>query len=696
MKRPTKRFWVVLGICAACTLAAVWLEYRGFSQFLEAENYTEDLRTRFGRKTPVDPRLVLIGIDRPLYEASDFGEEVLQSTPILRELQKPFPWSRSVWAYLIEKLSAAGAKVIVFDLIFASPNEGDEALRQVVQSQREKVVAGYSISPQKTDRGDVLQLILPNGNLLPSTNTDTLLQDDRLGFVNIPEDFDGIVRRADFRQTSEQAGFVVSGDVVLESLASRTLKKFGRSDAVPAGFEAVRFRYGNAPGYGYKVHAIGDVLTPKAWEVNYQKGEFFRDKIVLIGPTADVFHDEHNSPFKLPKRQMLGPEIHLNIIASALRGEFMRETSRFAALTMTILSGLLAGGLTFLVRQPVKRLLVVAALGLGYWLLGQVLFDHGQWVIPVAVPLMVLVFSSSVLFSYDFSLERLERMKLRHTMGLYFSPRVLEAVLADPGSMEPRRAEVTLLLTDLRNSTPLAEALGPKGMFDLLNQVFEVQTKAIMSEEGNLEHFLGDQFLSYWGAPQNQPDAADRAARAAQKLIQAMEQIARGLPEPVAILFGYGVALHSGGVLVGNKGSALRLDYGLVGDTVNEAARIEALTKYYGVKLLVSKDTMTQLGNKSVPMRLLDSVIVKGKSEPVELFECENPCTPSNYAELCKRYTAAFDLYFFSHFEQARLKFEALVEEFNDGPSRRMVVRCAELAAAPPRDWNGIWRMESK
>src|SRR5258708_6685285 len=143
MKKPQKRSWVVLGICVACTMAALLLDGFHFYQFEEAEHYTQDLRTRLGRKTPVDPRLVLIGIDRPLYEASDFGEEVLQSAPILRELQKTFPWSRAVWAELIEKLAAAGAKVIVFDLVFASPSEGDEALHQGLEKHKDKVVVGY-------------------------------------------------------------------------------------------------------------------------------------------------------------------------------------------------------------------------------------------------------------------------------------------------------------------------------------------------------------------------------------------------------------------------------------------------------------------------------------------------------------------------------------------------------------------------
>jgi len=268
-------------------------------------------------------------------------------------------------------------------------------------------------------------------------------------------------------------------------------------------------------------------------------------------------------------------------------------------------------------------------------------------------------------------------------------------VLADPGSMEPRRANVILLLTDLRNSTPLAEALGPKGMFDLLNRVFEAQTGAIMAEEGNLEHFLGDQFLSYWGAPQSQPDAADRASRAATQLIRAMENLRATLPPAVQKLFGYGVALHGGSVLVGNKGSALRLDYGLVGDTVNEAARVEALTKTYGIRMLVTRDAFAQFSVQG-PHRLIDRVIVKGKSEPVELFECENPCTPANFAELGRRYKAAYDEYHFGRFAEAEKRFEQLAKEFSDGPSETLARRCAQLIVQPPADWHGIWKLDVK
>jgi adenylate cyclase len=693
MKLANKRSIIVLVICGACTLAALGLWESGFVPFQQMEFFAQDWQTRLGRKTPVDERLVLIGIDKPVY-ASDFSDDELQREPVLRNLQNNFPWSRAVWARLIEKLSDAGAKVIVFDLVFASQGEGDDELHQALEKYKDRVVIGYNINVSKTERGDIRELLLPNSTVMTPAGANSAVEDGRLGYVNIWPDFDDTLRRVSYCQTGAQAGHLVPDEVVLESLDARALRKFGRPDLIPSGFAPQLFRYTARTNFGYKPEPVGEVLSPKLWEKNYGSGKFFKDKIVLIGPTAEIFHDIHNTPFTDPK-PMLGPEIHLNILNAALHGEFPRECSIVASLFIIALSGVIAGALCFLVRQPGKRFLSVVGLSAGYTFFALLLFDHAGRVILTAVPVLVLVLSSMIVLAYDFVLERLERMRLRNTMGLYFSPRVLEAVLADPGSMEPRRADVTLLLTDLRNSTPLAEALGPQGMFELLNRVFEAQTNAIMGEEGNLEHFLGDQFLSYWGAPQAQPDAADRAGRAAIKLITAMEKLRPTLTPQVQKLFGYGVALHSGGVLVGNKGSAQRLDYGLVGDTVNEAARVEALTKYYGARLLVTSVTFAQLSTQGAH-RFVDRIIVKGKSEPVELFECENPCTPPNYAEICRRYKTAYDEYSLGRFAAAQKQFDALVQEFSDGPSKALSARCAELLAHPPAAWKGVWKMDAK
>jgi len=696
MKPAAKRSLVVPAICAIITVTVIFLWARGLVPLKALEFSAQDWQTQLGRKTPLDDRLVLIGIDKPIY-LSDFSPEELQGEPVLQHLQKNFPWSRAVWARLIEKLADAGAKVIVFDLVFATPGEGDDELHQALEKYKDRVVLGYNISVEKTDRGVLAELQFPNASVVTTAATDSPVADDRLGYVNVwPEETDNILRRASFRKNGTQVGDVLPAETVLESLAARVLRKYGRPDLVPPDFESRLFRYTAAPGHGYNPVPVGYVLSPKLWASNYGE-KFFKDKIVLIGPTAEIFQDIHNTPFNNPKA-MAGPEIHLQIINAALHGEFLHEPSLTVCLLIIALAGLLAVGLCQFIAQPFRRLLVIMAIAAGYWVLTyEVLirlphFSVVQFMVP---PTLVLILCGLVVLAYDFILERLERIKLRHTMSLYFSPRVLEAVLADPGSMQPRRAEVVLLLTDLRNSTPLAETLGPKGMFELLNQVFEAQTNAIMGEEGNLEHFLGDQFLSYWGAPQAQPDAADRAARAAQKLILAMEALRLRQPPEVQKLFGYGVALHRGQVLVGNKGSALRLDYGLVGDTVNEAARVEALTKYYGARLLVTRDAFAQFSVQG-PHRLVDCIIVKGKSEPVELLECENPCTPPTFATICARYQEAFEEYRAGRFGTAQKQFDALVQEFADGPSRALSARCAGLIALPPPHWNGVWKMDAK
>ncbi len=692
MKPAARRSAIIFAICAVCTVAVLVFWQRDFEPLPQLESFAQDWQTRHGRTTPIDDRLVLIGIDKPVYSA-DFSAEEIQREPVLRHLQNNWPWSREVWARLIEKLADAGAKVIIFDLVFATPSEDDKRLRDALEKYHDHVVIGYNISGANNARVDSLELQFPNESLVPWDGTNSQVTDDRLGYVNIWPDFDDILRQARYRETGAKLHDILPAATILESLDARALRKIGRPDLIPHGFNARLFRYTAPPGNGFKPHPVGDVLSPKLWEHNYGGGKFFKDKIVLIGPMAEIFQDVHDTPFN--PRAMAGPEIHLQIINAALHGELLRELPPLAGGLFIALTGLIAALLCQLIRAPFKRLLLIFLLGGGFVLASKICFDRSNLVLPVMPPLLVLVLIGLTALIYDFVVERLERMKLKHTMGLYFSPRVLEAVLADPGSMEPRRANVVLLLTDLRNSTPLAEALGPKGMFDLLNQVFEAQTGAIMGEEGNLEHFLGDQFLSYWGAPQKQPDAADRAGRAALKLIRSMEALRATLSPEVQKLFGYGVALHSGGVLVGNKGSALRLDYGLVGDTVNEAARVEALTKYYGTRMLVTRDAFAQFSAQG-QHRLVDRIIVKGKSEPVELFECENPCASPKFAEICACYKKAFDEYHFGRFIEAQKLFGELVQEFSDGPSKTLSTRCAELIAHPPTNWRGIWKMDAK
>ncbi|RFC45860.1 MAG: class 3, partial [Verrucomicrobia bacterium] len=505
---------------------------RSFALLEQLDTYTEDLRSRMGRPTPVAPELVLIGIDRPKYAETDFSEDMLREAPVLRELQEEFPWSRVVWAELLEKLVGAGAKVVAFDLVFSSRNKGDARLREALERYRSKVVIGVALSPEETNRGEFLQLVTPNPGVLPAEDTAALLKDDRVGYIHVPLDSDGVLRRVHFRQADGRAAYLVRGGAVMESLTTRALVKFGRPDLVPASLGTTRFRYGSAPGEGYKVHNIGDVLNPDLWRKNYGNGAFFRGKLVVVGPTAEIFNDNLDTPFA--EKKMSGVELHLSVLAAALKREFLTETPLYLRLFIILLSGFLAGVLSFHNFHPGERLATMLITVGAYWVLAQWFFDRLGWIVPVAGPLFALGVSSVLILLYDFLQERLDRMKLRSTMSLYFSPTVLKSVLKHPGSMQPKHADVTLLLTDLRNFTRLDEALEPQAFFDLLNKVFELQTDAIMRQHGNIEHFLGDQFLSYWGAPEVQPDAAQRSLRAALALIAGMQELHKTLPAPIA------------------------------------------------------------------------------------------------------------------------------------------------------------------
>ncbi len=552
-------------------------------------------------------------------------------------------------------------------------------------------------------RGEIRRdQLFPNPWILQPAEGGTAADDPRVGFVNIWSDDDGVHRTVVYRvneteifQMEDWVAETEQGDRVQHSLAARMLQQAGMEDRIPEGTDRHLFRYAGGPGLGFQPLLIEDVFHPRIWNSTYERGAFFKDKIVLIGPIGNFFQDEHATPFERPQKYMPGPEIHLNFVNAAIQQEFLSEWDGAGKVIVWVAAGLVAAFLAWKIERMAIRFAGFVGVTFGYLFLSQVVYDHLNLVVPVAVPLMILNAAGVMVLGYDFVAEKVNRLKLHTTMGYYFTPSVLQEVLENPGAMTAKEANVTLLLTDLRNSTDLAELLGPAGMFDLLNGIFEIQTRAVMAQDGSLEHFLGDQFLSYWGAPKPQPNGPDQALASALELIRELERFKRNLPEETKALFGYGVGLHYGDALVGNKGSEQRLDYGLVGRTINVAARIESLTKLYGVRLIVSGDVL-DLMQKKPEHRLLDKVIVKGAAQPVDLFEVFTPDFPTLPSEKCKEYQDAWDVYTQGDFESASEQFEKLAGETGDKASTVLASRCSRLINNPPADWNGIWRMDSK
>ena len=680
---------LLLCICGA---AALWTLLAGDPfEGLEMRWFGQILRWRYehGLAPPVDPSIVHV----------DITQADLQKTPTLElEYQSA--------ANIIRQAFELGAKVVAFDVVFG---RGDAAMADPIlkeiergRSQSKTVILAEALLPSPENGKEERVRSFPfRDRLLPA------------GLINVRADSDGVLRRYDYAQPGgggkfepslALAAFFAWKEIPWDTGVSVPRPGVLRWEELSSDFTSVEPRElkldtvllnyrspwtGQGPA-AFRHFNVAELNALSATS-GTKSAQPLTNAIVLVSYYGAGLGDMGTTSIAPNQPRVV---LHSTALNDLMQRAWLRRTPRwFDALAIAGLLLLGAGATLF--RGTVSLLLVwLAGIALCCALSATSILKVG-WVPGLMSAGVTWSLITLVELGRRQSHEFIQRLKLRSTMSLYFSPHIMEQVLKNPGSMEPQQAEITVLLTDLRNSTPIAELLQPPGMFQLLNRVFESQTRAILAEDGSMEHFLGDQFLSYWGAPNAQPDAADRAFRAALALIGGIEELRVSLEPKLKALFGYGVALHSGTALIGNKGSAQRLDYGLVGDLINAAARVESLTKHYGVLFLITREAYSRLSSPPF-VRVIDKALVKGKTVPLELLEVRHPFSPERFQEIAERYNVAFELYERGDFATAERSFAVLADEHQDKPSALMAERCAELAAAPPPGWNGIYQLATK
>jgi adenylate cyclase len=294
-----------------------------------------------------------------------------------------------------------------------------------------------------------------------------------------------------------------------------------------------------------------------------------------------------------------------------------------------------------------------------------------------------------------------ERELIKSTLERYVSKNVAAELLRDPGrvALAGARRELTVLFVDLGGFTSLAEELAPEVVVAHLNEYFDAVCGAVLEEDGTVKEFQGDGVVAFWGAPIAQPDHAARACRAALVTAQRLELLrarwtARGTPAP-----GYRLGLHSAELVAGEIGSAERGAYGIVGDGMNLAARIESANKSYGTRVLVSDATRAALGSAFL-LREIDHVRVVGRKRPVRLFELValDASADARARTCCELYERALRAYRERAFsESLRILDELLAAVPDDGPALVLRARVSELErSAPPADWDAIFALETK
>jgi adenylate cyclase len=451
------------------------------------------------------------------------------------------------------------------------------------------------------------------------------------GHFNPEPDADGITRKI--------AVLIKYGDHYYESLAVAVARAYLQSPVIEAKFATVGadedyaglesfniagkripvdddvaalVPYRGAQG-SFKYISATDVLNNKV------KLEALNDKIVLIGTTAPGLLDLRATPVQ---GSYPGVEVHANLISSILDNNIKARPAytQGAEFVLLLLVGLLLA-LFLPVLNPLKATLLtivvfatVVAINFASW-------QYANLVLPIASILLMIALIYLLNMSYGFFVESRGKRQLTGLFGQYVPPELVKEMAQNPEviNLKGESREMTVLFSDIRGFTQISEDLNPKQLTQLMNEFLTPMTQIIHSNRGTIDKYMGDAIMAFWGAPLRDKNHAQHALNAALQMNAAIKEIsakfsAKGWP---AIRMGFG--LNTGSMVVGNMGSSFRMAYTVMGDSVNLGSRLEALTKYYGVDIIVSEFVKAQ--TPDMLYRELDIVRVKGKDKSVTIFE---------------------------------------------------------------------------
>ncbi len=380
---PVRSRRLLATICISCTALVMCLRFLPalpvLSQVWGHEQALQDWLHRTGRRTSTHPELVFVGISTKSLagpeEAKAGKDRMLQLMA-----EHPFPWSREVWARLLDRLFESGARLVIFDLLFNLPNEGDQLFRAALDRYRDRVVIGANF-----DLENGVKLVLPNADLIPPPPQ----YDDRVGFVNYwPDEQDGKSRSVRFFTSDRQlAGQKPSQEErPYVSLVARAMEKLGRSNDVPHDFQDHLIRFSATDAY--QPYPVWEIADPDIWHSKYSDGEFFEDKIVIVGPSASKLGDVLDNPIST---EIKGPVMHLNVLAATMDHEFLRKLPVALDLVIVAVFGLLAWLLLGCVGRWLICLLSFVGLSVAYLLLAFVLYNFVGIFVPIFPPLLTLL-----------------------------------------------------------------------------------------------------------------------------------------------------------------------------------------------------------------------------------------------------------------------------------------------------------------
>ncbi|HUQ23024.1 MAG TPA: adenylate/guanylate cyclase domain-containing protein [Gaiellaceae bacterium] len=571
---------------------AVGLAMTGFAFVAYATNLLRPLElssvdARFGLRgtQPTPEEFVVVEIDAATFIA----------------LQHTWPFPRSLHARLIDKLSAGGARAIAYDVQFSEPTEvkEDNALIEAVARAGDVVLAATEVDDE--GRGNVF-----GGADLGQFNT-------RAANALLPPDPGSVMRRATFSVDGLKSLSVATAEVAL-----------GREVPAKPASETQWIDFRGPPGT-FKSVSFSDVLDGKV------PPSTFRNRIVVVGPSAPSLHDVHATPTSSDEL-MSGPELQANAIWTVLNGYPLKSAPPWLVAILIALFGFLAP-VASLRLSFVTTILLPVTVGVAFTVATQLGFEQGT-VLPFTYPMAALVLSTVGAVGTHYSVAAFERARTRDVFSRFVPEEVVKQVLART-DRDLRLGGVdivgTIMFTDLRGFTTFSEQLEAARVIDIVNVYLTEMSEAILAHGGTLVSYAGDGIMAVFGAPIEQQDHADRAVAAAKEMVavrlpRVNEFVsARGYGDG----FRMGIGVHSGPFIAGNIGSERRLEYTAIGDTVNAASRIEGLTKGTRHMLLFSEATQVlMISPPTDDFVFFAEHELRGRQAALRLFSLESVSDP--------------------------------------------------------------------
>lgn len=657
-----------------------------------------------------------------------------------------WPWPRPVLARLTDNLGAQGARAVVFDVLFAEPDrtspeqmlawmppERSARIRNVISGwpthdsefaasiARNPVVLAVAMQSEPTTEMFPFKAGMATRGPDPSPSlsrysgfSDNLpeLTDaaQGLGFINWIPDRDQVIRRVPLlavhdltivpslalealRISEQQSTYVVQtfGGERPGVLAVRLGERLFPTD--PQSSVSIHFRHGDRAGY-----------IP-AWRV--VEGAFdasdVAGKIILIGATAPGLMDLRATPLDA---SVPGVEVHEQVIEQMLAGRFLTRPEiapaieLLAALAAILLIALAAPRLSAGFGALVGGGIVVAlfAISMMAFKTGGYLFDP---IFPAAAAFLFATASSVFLYQRT---ER-QRAQIRRAFNQYVAPDVVKQLVAHPDrlALGGEVRDLTLLFCDVRNFTGISEGMSAEQLTSFINSLLTPLTDIIIEQGGTVDKYMGDAIMAFWNAPLDDPHHAQRASKAAAMIAARMHDLnaqwraeaqARGAAfKDVAI----GIGLNSGECCVGNLGSHQRYDYSAIGDNVNITSRLESLTKFYGLTLVASEETVRRVPD--LEFVDIDLVRLKGRAAPTRVFTLAAHVLPGDATEARVAHDEFLVAYRAGRWDDASNAL-ANLRQRDLAPLANLyeiyAKRIAALSAAQPSGWDGVYDLEEK